>query len=161
MNIFVLDEDPIIAAQMHCDKHCVKMILETAQLLSTAVRLHGVDYGYLITHRNHPCSIWCRTNRENFEWLKQLGMGLCNEYTFRYNKVHKSEPIIVNMPSDCINNGARTSFVLAMPDEYKVLNNAVQSYQNYYRGAKKDILVYTHREPPEWIKDIAKYKGLK
>lgn len=160
MNIFVLDENPIIAAQMHCDKHCVKMILETAQLLSTAVRLQSIDYGYSITHRNHPCSVWCRANRENFEWLKQLGLNLCQEYTFRYDKTHKSETIIANAPAEHIAPGTRTPFILAMPDEYKVLGNAVQSYRNYYRGAKSNILMYTNRKPPEWIKDIAKHKGI-
>ena len=45
MNIFYLDRDPVIAAQMMCDKHVVKMILESAQMLSTAHRvLDGDEY---------------------------------------------------------------------------------------------------------------------
>ena len=45
MNIFVLDKDPHIAAQMHCDRHVPKMIVESAQMLSTAHRLlDGEEY---------------------------------------------------------------------------------------------------------------------
>jgi hypothetical protein len=39
MNIFYLDKDPIKAAEYSCDKHVVKMILESAQMLCTAHRV--------------------------------------------------------------------------------------------------------------------------
>lgn len=165
MNIFVLDADPILAAQYHCDKHCVKMILETAQLLSTAVRINAktteqLIYGYKATHKNHPCAIWCRQTRDNFIWLKQLGIALSNEYTYRYGKIHKSTPIIQNAPEECINAGLLTSFVQAMPNEYKN-NDPVKAYRDYYVGAKYNILTYTYRKPPEWINNIATFKERK
>ena len=45
MNIFYLHENPEICAEYHCDKHVVKMILETAQMLSTAHRIIDGELG--------------------------------------------------------------------------------------------------------------------
>ena len=184
MNIFVLDEDPVLAAQMHCNKHVVKMILETAQLMSTAIWDAGNDdikktvskekreawirdhYSkiYKPTHRKHPCALWARENSVRFNWLKRLGLALCQEYTYRYGKVHKSQAVIeaLKFPifDACFIDPPLRPFVQAMPDDFKVEKDAVQAYRNYYRGAKQRMLVYTRREPPEWIKDIATYKPL-
>ena len=115
MNIFYLDPSPKVCAEMHNDKHCVKMILEYAQLLSTAHRvLDGVRttairtttgrqytrYNlpdnrdgllYSATHINHPSAIWVRQSYSNYVWLTQLLFYLCKEYTHRYGKVHKVE----------------------------------------------------------------------
>lgn len=157
MNIFVLDESPFEAAKMHLDKHCVKMVLETAQLLSTAIRVTGGTYGYQITHKNHPCSIWARTSKANFVWLRELGLALCGEYSYRYGKVHACESIILEAPDDTIPDGELTPFVQAMPDEFKVPGDAVQAYRNYYIGAKRPMLIYTNREPPEWLGELAVY----
>ena len=72
MNIFYLDSDPYVAAKMHCDKHVVKMILESAQMLSTAHRvLDGDEYAderglYKMAHKNHPSTIWVRTSTDNY-----------------------------------------------------------------------------------------------
>jgi len=112
MNIFVLHESPVAAAKMHCDKHCVKMVLETAQLLSTAIHMTGGEYGpYKPTHKNHPCSIWARTSKANFGWLKHLGMELCWEYSYRYGRMHKCETFIKEAPDDSIPDGKLTPFV--------------------------------------------------
>ena len=112
MNIFYLDNDPKICAQMHVDKHCIKMILEYAQLLSTAHRiLDGtVSIGlgktgrkqtryvlpddresvlYSATHLNHPSAVWCRQSAMNYHWLYTLLVECCKEYTYRYGKIHK------------------------------------------------------------------------
>ena len=95
MNIFYLHPDPKKCAEMHLNKHCVKMILEYAQLLSTAHRvLDGDDYAnqynlYKATHVNHPSAIWVRQSCYNYSWLMQLLCHLCIEYTHRYGKVHK------------------------------------------------------------------------
>ena len=100
MNIFYLDKDPKIATQMHCDKHVVKMILETAQMLSTAHRvLDGDEYAdskglYKMTHRNHPCSIWVRSSDNNYKWMWDFYDNLLKEYTFRYDKHHASERML-------------------------------------------------------------------
>ena len=76
MNIFVLDTSPKLAAEYHCNKHVVKMIIETAQMLSTAHDYleTGISGLYKPTHKNHPCSIWVRQSRENYLWTLDLGM---------------------------------------------------------------------------------------
>lgn len=91
MNIFYLHSDAKECAVMHCDKHVVKMILETAQLLSTAHRLlDGNDDPilYKATHKNHPSAIWTRKSQKNYLWLTSLLQNLCQEYTYRYGKIH-------------------------------------------------------------------------
>lgn len=157
MNIFVLDANPIKAAKMHCDKHTNKMLLESAQVMSTAVRLCNGDFGYKACYHNHPANIWARKTRSNFLWLKQLATALCEEYTYRYRKVHASTELILSAPEEYIPNGPLTPFAQAMPDEYKDAN-AVKAYRNYYIGAKKHLLTYTRRRPPEWLENIAVYK---
>ena len=105
------------AAEALVDKHVVKMILESAQLLSTAHRvLDGeqvdavkvnIDTGktrnvkawmlpdardyvmYSATHINHPSAVWCRTAIENYDWLVDHMFALMREYTHRYGKTHK------------------------------------------------------------------------
>ena len=150
MNIFVLDTDPIIAAQLHLDKHVVKMPLETAQMLSS---INGGPYK--ITHKNHPCTVWARQTKGNYHWLVQLGFALCNEYSFRYSKRHKCRDIIEQLKHapDYIPDGERTPFAQAMPDEYK-RENAVEAYKIYYRNNKAHIAKWTKREVPEFMRLI-------
>mgnify|MGYP000607032860 CR=1 FL=1 len=97
MNIFFLDDDIKKCAQYHCDKHVVKMILETAQLLCGVH--HMIDQvtdqvPYKLSHKNHPCSIWSRESLSNYLYLCELGLELCYEYTYRYGKKHKSQSVI-------------------------------------------------------------------
>jgi hypothetical protein len=157
MNIFVLDENPQVAAQMHNDKHCIKMILESAQLLCGVH--HMIDptstpqVPYKLSHKNHPCSIWARDCIENYIWLCDLGLSLCEEYTYRYSKRHKSQDVIewcmTNMPN-LKENGDITPFALAMPNECKV-NPAVDSYRLYYITHKKEFSTWKNRNKPEWF----------
>lgn len=156
MNIFVLDENPQIAAQMHNDKHVVKMILETAQLLCGVHHMTDSQYviPYKLSHKNHPCSIWSRGCIENYTWLCDLGIALCDEYRHRYGKRHKSLDVIEwalfhrpNLPT----NGDITPFALAMPDECKV-NSAVESYRTYYIMHKKSLGSWKNRKEPDWFK---------
>lgn len=154
MNIFVLDENPQIAAQMHNDKHVVKMVLETAQLLCGVHWVTDSQYSipYKLSHKNHPCSIWVRECIENYIWLCDLGLSLCEEYTHRYGKRHKSQDIIewalVNKPQ-LKENGDITPFVLAMPDECKK-TSAVDSYRLYYITHKSNISSWKNRNKPYW-----------
>ena len=100
MNIFYLDRDPKVAAEMHCDKHVVKMILESAQMMSTAHRvLDGDTYAddkklYKMAHKNHPSTIWVRSSSRHYDWMFQLWVHLLAEYTARYDKFHKSELLL-------------------------------------------------------------------
>lgn len=155
MNIFVLDYDQQRCAQMHCDKHCVKMILETAQLLCGVHHMVGGDAPYKLSHKNHPCSVWSRECIENYVWLCDLGIELCKEYTHRYGKRHKSQDIIewsmLNLP-DIVENGDITPFRLAMPDECKIEGDTIGSYRKYYIEHKKGFAKWKERETPKWFK---------
>lgn len=177
MNIFILDVDFAKAARYHCDKHVVKMILESAQLLCTAHRiLDGLEYKekspagrmlkrwrlfderdslfYKATHVNHPCALWVRESRMNYVWVYSLLKELCKEYTFRYGKVHKAERegLVDRLGSfpTALTNHKLTTPPLAMPDEYKT-DSVVESYRNYYKKGKANLLQYTKREKPSWL----------
>ena len=156
MNIFLLDYDVKKCAQNHVDKHVVKMILETAQLLCG---VHWVTDSqstapYKLSHKNHPCSIWTRESLSNYLYLCELGLELCYEYTYRYGKRHKSQDVIewciVNKPN--IEDKGFTEPAKAMPDEYKV-DDAVESYRNYYSGAKSGFASWKGRDIPEWYEN--------
>lgn len=157
MNIFVLDKNPQVAAKMHNDKHVVKMILETAQLLCGVHHMSNptstLEVPYKLSHKNHPCSIWVRECIENYIWLCDLGLSLCEEYTYRYGKRHKSQDVIewcmTNIPN-LKENGDVTPFALAMPNECKV-NTAVDSYRLYYITHKKGFSTWKNRKKPEWF----------
>ncbi len=152
MNIFVLDQHPVKAASMQCDKHVVKMVLETAQILSTVARNNGIDHGYRPTHAKHPCTIWAGESLANWEWLVQHGLGLAIEYTARYGKEHKSAEIIrnfINLVPDLPDIGL-TPFAQAMPDEYKC-EDAVEAYRQYYLNEKKDIAEWSCNNAPMWF----------
>lgn len=154
MNIFVLDTNTKKCAEYHNDKHVVKMILETAQLLCGVHWVTGNEAPYKLSHKNHPCAIWSRECIENYLWLCDLGFALCEEYTHRYGKKHKSQLIIewcyTNRPF-IPENGKITSFALAMPLECK-LESEVESYRNYYMMNKRDIASWKSRNVPEWYK---------
>lgn len=156
MNIFVLDRDPRIAAEMHCDKHVVKMVLETAQLLNNALIKASSKYEpfYKQSHKNHPCSLWASQSKENFDWLCNLGLELCREYTHRYTRVHKCENLIKTAQNSIFTSSfpesKMTDHVLCMPDQYKVIGDPVTSYRNYYLGDKASIAKWTKRKQPDW-----------
>lgn len=154
MNIFVLDWNQNTCARYHNDKHVVKMILETAQLLCGVHHITAHDTAhvpYKLSHKNHPCSIWARESLTNYLLLCELGLELCNEYTYRYGKRHKSRDVIewcvTNKPT--IDDKGLTEPAKAMPDEYKV-DSVVESYRNYYRGAKSSFANWKNRETPTW-----------
>ena len=153
MNIFFLDFDVKKCAEYHCDKHVVKMILETAQLLCSAHHVTGGTAQYKLSHKYHPCSIWVRESLSNYLYLCELGLALGEEYTYRYGKKHKSVEVIewclVNRPN--IHDVDFTTPPLAMGNEYKIGNDVIESYRNYYRGAKSEIVSWKNRETPDWF----------
>ncbi len=152
MNIFFLDLDTKKSAEYHCDKHVVKMCLETAQLLCSTHWVLGGEAPYKLAHKNHPCSIWTRESLSNYRYLCEFGLNLCQEYEYRYGKVHKCKQVIEwcidNEP--LINDLGMTKPALAMPDEYKS-DCAIQSYRNYYNGAKLTFAKWKNRDIPNWI----------
>jgi hypothetical protein len=151
MNIFILDTDPTLAAQYACDKHVVKMVLETAQLLSTVAHVNGIEAQYKPTHKNHPCTLWAGKSKSNAEWLIAHGVALGKEYTRRYGKVHKSSLVIADLaalPSALPDLGL-TPFAQAMPDIYRNADPVV-AYRKYYKTAKADIATWKTATPNWW-----------
>lgn len=176
MNIFYLDSDQRRCARQHVDKHCVKMILEYAQLLSTAHRVidgrettaagtsgrrvkrwvlddFRDDVLYQATHANHPSAVWARSSLENYLWLHGLFEALLEEYTHRYGRSHSCARLagVLSVPPNGIKEGGFTEPTPAMPDEYKVPGDSVSSYRNYYMGAKRALFSWKGREVPEFI----------
>lgn len=159
MNIFYVDSDPIKAAQALCDKHVVKMILESAQLLSTAHRLKPYftvpDFVYKVTHQNHPSAIWARASLKNYFWLLGHTKALCDEYTFRYGKVHKTTNIVdwLSKYYPHIPFNPFTEPPQCMPDDFKVDGDSVTAYRAYYVFGKIPTIdcKWTKRSKPDWI----------
>ena len=159
MNIFILDESPIISAQMQCDKHIVKMPLETAQMLCSVWHRYGqgMNVPYKEAHKNHPCTLWAGDSMDNYNWLWLHGMELCFEYTRRYNKIHKCQQVIMDLsyPSPSkfnFDNYFGTPHPQCMPDEYKCASDeSVLAYRKYYVNDKKDIAKWNKgRDAPDW-----------
>jgi len=178
MNIFYLDHDVTKCAEMHVDKHVVKMILEYAQLLSTAHRvLDGVELSglsesgrkrkfwtlgdsrdytlYKATHINHPSAVWVRKSAQNYMWLAEMLEVLCGEYTYRYGKVHKVErdglmQLLKNEFPKNLPIAPFTEPTPAMPDDVKIIGDSIKSYRNYYINNKAHLANWKKRTTPEW-----------
>jgi len=162
MNIFYLDRDPVVAAQMMCDKHVVKMILESAQMLSTAHRvLDGDEYAnetglYKLAHKNHPSTIWVRSSVHNYMWLYVHMTALMNEYTYRYGKHHATERLLKPLEK-CPTFIPTVDYKdppQCMPDYCKG-KDPVLAYQNYYILEKSGFAKWTKRETPVFF--VEKY----
>jgi len=164
LNIFVLDEDPTTAAQMHCDKHVPKMCVEAAQMMASALRRHGAtDEQMPLTksgtpykggYAHHPCTVWAGDSGANFRWLAQHGLALCLEYSMRFGKQHAChEPIgMMYAIHGTVPHDELTPFALAMPDEYRD-DDAVKAYQAYYHS--KQFAKWEKGTPaPDWWRGV-------
>ena len=146
-----MDLDPSEAARALCSKHCVKMILESAQLLCTA---HSAeDSPYKHTHVNHPCGKWTRASLSNYDWLLEHALEMCAEYTRRYGKIHKTQAVIEwcrdTVPE--IHDIGLTPFACAISDKTYHTNDIVTSYRAYYIGEKSRFAKWAPRaKPPSW-----------
>lgn len=182
MNLFVVDKDPITAARMLCDKHVPKMAVESAQMLSTVHRmLDGtlerrpsksgktmVKYWrhpdsemesvlYKAVHMNHPCTVWTRESSSNYLWHYEHFVALCDEYTYRYGKIHKTDSVLrvalENLPKN-IPHRSLTPFKLAMKSNPECMfpNDPVKSYQMFYQTKQDRFkMVWSKREVPGWF----------
>jgi hypothetical protein len=186
MNIFVLDKNPTTAAEYMCDKHIVKMILESCQLLSTAHRVldgkkverqtkNGRRYAYYVledsttdsyiyksTMINHPCTIWARQSTRNYDWLTKHTIALCSEYTKRYNKQHKAEQLahwLFRHPPVGLKIDELTPFAQAMPDQYKNID-AIKAYRDYYIFEKARFAKWKNGNTPYWFMEGLKENSL-
>ena len=178
MNIFYLHHDVAKCAEMHNDKHTVKMILEYAQLLSTAHRVLDGDIVigksktgrkqtryvlpsddsilYSATHINHPSSVWVRQSDKNYDWLFGLFQALMTEYTHRYGKTHATSRLemhLAKLPKN-IPQKPFTEPTPAMPDDVKVPGDSIASYRRYYIQNKPHLANWKKRPVPEWYLTI-------
>lgn len=178
MNIFYVDTDPAIAARSLVDRHCVKMVLESAQLLSTAHRiLDGrmvaaksktgrnvkrwiLDDSrdpviYAATHVNHPSAVWCRQSVENYNWLFEHFFALGREYTHRYGKTHKcfqnELSYMLSSPPHNLKEFDATKMPSAMDEQYIVSDDPITNYRNYYKFGKARMHSWKNRPPPPWL----------
>ena len=168
MNLFILSLDPAKIAEYMMDKHVSKILLEAVQMLCSAKRILSPDDEineriYKLAHKNHPVTIWCRTSKANFVWVLDLIDHMHAEWKYRYehpeSKMHKSYLVAKylreNMPSDDkFEQVGLTAFALAMPDKYKVVDDAVLSYRNYYMSEEKQLIATWNKKrgKPEWYK---------
>lgn len=180
MNIFYLDKDPRQCAEWMVDSHVVKMILETAQLLSTAHRvIDGLeiqlelekdgkvrkkkvwvldddrnDIFYNATHINHPSGIWVRQSVENYNWLVDHLFALGDEYNYRYGKRHATFERLgyeIQSPPHGLRDWDWTQPPSAMADEYIISEDPIVNYRNYYKYGKTKLHKWKKREAPAWI----------
>ena len=157
MNIFFLDKAPEKSAQYLCDKHVPKMLLESAQMLSTALHSHtmGISTGiYKEAYPNHPMTKWVGFNQDNFNWALENAMWIDEEYKTRFKKQHKSgkviQCIIDNDYYKDIPDGFFSEPPQCMPDEYKD-KDYVSAYRKYYQGAKSYFAKWKKgRQQPDW-----------
>lgn len=156
MNIFILHKDPDRNASYHVDKHIVKMPLETAQILCSVLHIWGRNKNipYKPTHLKHPCVLWASESASNFLRLVRIGLALCDEYEYRYSKIHKCKSVISwcfkeSIIPDTVNEGL-TAYAQAMPEQYKN-KNAVIAYRNYYLSEKQHLFKWTNRSIPDFI----------
>ena len=181
MNLFILDKDPVKAAQLQCDKHVVKMIVESAQMLSTAHRMldgyvekrlsksgkRMINYWvhpdsnlevvlYKAVHFGHPCTVWTQESVSNYIWHYTHFTALCDEYQYRYNKKHSTDTLLRNIlirPPININEEGPTPFKLAMKSNPECMfDDPVKSYQLYYQTKQDRFkMVWTGRDTPSWF----------
>jgi hypothetical protein len=170
MNIFILSLIIEECARYHNNKHCIKLICEYAQILCAAHHKLDLDKApeglYKLTHKNHPQVLWACKTSSNYQWLYSLFIALCNEYTYRYSKVHASErklkDLLKNNPKN-IPEGPLTLFAITtnsdINEKYRNLiekdpdnswNYVVDAYREYYMKDKRSFCVWKSREVPEW-----------
>tara|TARA_R100001377_G_C3191721_1_gene110890 strand:+ start:636 stop:1142 length:507 start_codon:yes stop_codon:yes gene_type:complete len=157
MNIFFLDEDTELCAQGHYDIHVSKMILETAQLLSTAHHLADSpvrEMVYKMTHKNHPSSVWVRESKTHYEWLFDLFCELNKEFRHRRGKDHMSwvklSKDLSSPPPGLTQAGWLRDPPQCMPDQYR-RTDSVTAYRLYYTYGKNHLHSYTKRQVPSWM----------
>ena len=144
MNIFFIDQNPKIAAQMLCDDHIRKMQIESAQMLCTTFWHYNYTAPYKKCHYNHPSTIWVRQSIDYFNWLLDHGLEICEEFTKRYNKKHKTEEVLLwvqeykNIIEPLFPEKGFKNPPQCMPDIYKN-EDTITAYRDFYKYDKVGI----------------------
>jgi len=151
MNLFFLDREIDNAVKYHCDKHVVKMCLETAQLLCTSLDRYGMVGPYKPTHKRHPTALWTGDSIDHYLWLRVFGLTLCREYTWRYRKVHASANVIETLPVDPpFPDAGWKDPPQAMPEKFKG-DDPVGAYRRFYKAEKSRFALWTRRPIPKFM----------
>jgi hypothetical protein len=161
MNIFSTSPCPEQSAKWLVDKHCVKQILESCQLLCTAFHTQGINAPYKPTHKNHPSSIWTRQSAENFQWLISHTYGILKEYSERYKKIHKSSQVLKWCDDHYhllgFDSNDLTPFAIAISNDsvcralsYFDTLSATEKYKAYYFFDKNHLASWKEKNPPYW-----------
>lgn len=181
MNLFILDKNPVKAAQLQCNKHVVKMIVESAQMLSTAHRMldgklekrpsksgkrmskywvlpdERENTFYKAVHMHHPCTVWTMQSNNNYNWHYVHFTALCDEYRYRYGKIHSTDKLLRdslrNLPTN-IPVGYLTPQPLAMKSNPECIfpDDIVKSYRAFYQTKQHRFnMEWTKRDVPEWF----------
>jgi hypothetical protein len=154
MNIFFLDLDPQKCAEYHVDRHATKMQTESCQMLSSAYPKGVAPYKH--THFNHGMTVWTRTSLENFQWALDYAFALCDEYTFRYEKNHKTRLAanwyknnLPDLPKIGLTDPPRcfSEWKGKIPETDSVVND----YREFYRVGKTHLFNWKKRSKPEWL----------
>ena len=155
MNIFYVDYDIEKNVVYHCDRHVIKMILESAQLLCSVHHSVGSwqPYMYKATHINHPDALWSRTSLENYAYLYSLAILLGEEYTYRYGKVHKSIEVVQQLPIPDLPDLPFSHPPKCVHDDFKNIEDTVEAYRAYYKRDKAHFCTWKYREIPYWFKE--------
>lgn len=155
MNIFYIHQDPIKAASDLADDHIRKMQIESAQMCCTAHWETGSQAPYKRAHWNHPSTIWTRQSIQHYRWLVKHGLEICNEFTKRYGKSHKTKDVLewlqVNEPN--LPDNGFTPPPQCMPEEFK-RKDTIEAYRNFYINDKiknKQLNYNKLNNKPEWI----------
>lgn len=161
MNIFFLDPDPVRAARYACDAHVCKMVLESAQIMSTvhwvadcsvAESLYGGSAIYAPTHPSHPSIRWAARSSSNWRWLRDHCLALSDERLFRFPgyNVHRSTAVALRMPEPGIDDLGLTAFAVGFRSELAYPSDVVQAYRLYYMTEKRHLARWTRRGAPAW-----------
>lgn len=158
MNIFWLHRQLSKNAEYYHNKHVIKIILEIAQMLWAVHHRYGLADNipvkvYRATHAKHPCTLWCGDSLGNYRLAAKMGIALCLEYTFRYEKQHKCQEIIewllTNPPANIPISGKISCPPLCMPEEFQCPQKPVTSYRKYYLAQKiNEKSAWTKRPRP-------------
>lgn len=167
MNIFALDNDPLVAARFHMDRHVAKQILECAQILGAAhIMLDGMDTAKArlkldtlrTSHVSHPAVLWARECLPNYYWTVNLMGGLIDQYVSRFKKAHNYQPICEAFNKAAPLNievfKALTPFVQTFPATYRH-SNPVYGWRAYYIAEKQHLAVWTPPAVmPGWFRKL-------
>jgi hypothetical protein len=161
MNIFATSPCPRESAQALDNARLSKMLVETAQILSTVLHHQGVVSQdlYKPTHQHHPCTLWAGANIVNFSWLMSHGLHLYKEYKYRYGaKNHKSGEFLLKLTFYCMQNSvpivrdpqpldfANSSLLKEEPDTHEAYRlTMIEKWSNDKRKPSWGM-----RGAPEW-----------